>query len=234
MSFDTTLLLKELEAMVEWSEARTAALDDEIAERVEETRRLRKRAASAFSTIHAITGQPHPLDPSHGDRNDAPAVWVKIPTASPASTDSDSRSSGLLSLLQLGLLNECNYDRDRPSLFDLLPRPRHEIPPEGRLREIADVFGEQEGMMKAAEIADELEKRGLLDGVENPTAAVTAHLSRGIDLGIFERVARGYYALARHAGESISADSDPEILIDLRESADDTPRVSQVSQTTTP
>ena len=132
------------------------------------------------------------------------------------------------------LEDEYDYDRDRPSLFDLLPRPRHEIPPEGRLREIADVFGEQEGMMKAAEIADELEKRGLLDGVENPTAAVTAHLSRGIDLGIFERVARGYYALARHAGESISADSDPEILIDLRESADDTPRVSQVSQTTTP
>jgi hypothetical protein len=79
---------------------------------------------------------------------------------------------------------------------DATPSGPAQVPAGGRLREIFAVLADASRPMKWSEITEVLRRQGVLADVANPEAAVAAHLSRGVQLGLFTRPDRGLYAIS--------------------------------------
>jgi len=72
---------------------------------------------------------------------------------------------------------------------------RRTVPPTGRLRDVYDILRTSDGPVRLTDLTTQLQENGRLDGVDNPTPAIAAALSRGVKLGMFDRVARGMYTV---------------------------------------
>jgi hypothetical protein len=70
-------------------------------------------------------------------------------------------------------------------------------PPEGRVEQILDLLTAAGRSMTTDEIVEVMVSRGLLEGVADPRATVSAALSRGTRTGFLDRPSRGIYTVPR-------------------------------------
>jgi hypothetical protein len=74
-------------------------------------------------------------------------------------------------------------------------RPGSAKTPEGRVEQILDLLTTAGRSMTTEDIVEAMVSRGLLEGVADPRATVSAALSRGTRMGFLDRPSRGVYSV---------------------------------------
>ncbi|MBT8165021.1 MAG: winged helix-turn-helix domain-containing protein [Acidimicrobiia bacterium] len=91
-------------------------------------------------------------------------------------------------------LHEERHSRGRVGHGPLL-RSGPAKPPEGRVEQLLELLAAFGRSMTTDEIVETMVSKGLLEGVSDPRATVSAALSRGTRMGFFDRPSRGVYTV---------------------------------------
>lgn len=168
--------LEQLDQQINQHAKQRADLNDQVGLLLERLETEDRILTAALELHHRITGSQHPRDAEFQTSRRTPLGKVsatRAPTPDMTSLASDERT-------------------DRPVT----------VPAKGRLRDIYNILSTANEPVRLTDLARELQERGHLDGVENPTPATAAALSRGVKLGMFERVDRGLY-MVRSTDEEV-------------------------------
>lgn len=185
-------LLRTLNSSIEMELAEYRGALATIESALGQLRRKEPILGPAFTLLRNMTGRPHTSEGEFAELRFRARSFFRAWEESDARRELSQRSQRRRALSKKPTLDLASVSPNQTNDDSEL---QADLPDEGRLRQIHEVLAEFRRPMKSEEIAEDLQEKGLLDGVENPAQAVAASLSRGTRDGYFVRVDRGLYAL---------------------------------------